>query len=1123
MSSTHCNSNINPSRSFNLSLWNANGLKTTTIQDVLSHVSNSDLLFITETWLTSGYLPINWSQFHLYGTKVPGAFNRGSGGVSILVSPSCPFTVSQLPSSNPYTLSLKVDSITIHCIYFPPNLSNELVFSIFNSLLTAHDTIILGDFNARLGGLTGDSITNPRGTALKPWLEENDFRVLNATLAYGIPTFNAFRNDVELCSIIDLLLTNIPETSMPYSHMVVETELSLGSDHRLVYFSMEYISPVTNNEGTFTGGSSSGATMATRRLWNLSRLGEAGPRDLFQTKFKDLVTPLNETLNDLITNPPDTRPQIDSLNDSLNECLYTALDDSIGIKKPGTSHWRKKYWTTDIQAAASERERCYKHWRHATGVDKIHWWSLHQIAHKNFRKLVSAAKRLSWKNFCDRLEKDFTKATAAISKIKRSRNKSSTFAHPDGPQASVDSMSSHLASVFNGSLLGMADRPPAAPDFDGELPFSDLSYLDDVLSHDNIIAGIHKLPYRKAPGGDSIKAEMLKPISGFISTTLSLLFRLCFQWAYTPKLWRVAHVFPIFKKGDPSDPANYRPISLTSVVRKLFEFCISDQLYSDSPIIDVAQGGFRSQRSPMDQALCLHDLMHDYFLTNHRRPVVAFLDIKAAYDTVDRRVIWHSLNASGTFSRPLLGLLINMFDNVEISVLIANHISNPFTPVTGVLQGSVLSPHLYSIYINSLPKMLRSIASTGATKVTLPDDPYPTAINCLLFADDVAIFGSHAHVQNLLHLAGAHSIDLGYRWSPKKCAVIKPVSDADDLTLYGESIPTVEEFVYLGVPFREKGLHGPGILELRKGNAIKSMALLKSVGVHRNGFSLLLCARLYKTFIRPKFEYGFAISRFSSPDLTAIDRLQNRLVGMFVGSKWFNVAQHITGIPAMKHRYNILATRFALRAQYLPDDCLLVLLSNSLRYPRLKKLLENNEYYKALPDPVPVAEQQLRFFFQRQYQAFFDREMEKAARTGKYVLVRACRSDTFSPDPILYLPISKIARSRLVRWRLGRFTNFDELCTCLSGERISRDHFRYCDSVDSALIHELPEAPPFVNFIDHAINSLPNSSRSEAPAYWPALLALLYQIDCLCRPGFSMDSEPDPLPGQWMPTENILT
>ena len=422
----------------------------------------------------------------------------------------------------------------------------------------------------------------------------------------------------------------------------------------------------------------------------------------------------------------------------------------------------EKYWTLEIESAARERDRCYSMWRHALGVDKAFWWSKHLDAHRSFCRLVSKAKRLSWKNFCAQLEKDFSKATASLSRIKRRRDCSSTYAHPDGPAASVDTMASHLATVYNGSLLPAPDaRRASPPPHDSLLPFALPDDLD-IFSVDAIMDHIKRLPLRKAPGSDHLKAEMLKAVATDLAPLLSLLFSLCYQWSYTPSLWRLANVFPIHKKNDPSDPANYRPISLTSVMRKLFEFAISDCLYEHSPPLDIAQGGFRPQRSPLDQALCLHDLMHDYLLTNHCRPVVAFLDIKAAYDTVDRRVIWNAL-ADSSLPRPLLGLLINLFDDVQISVLIANHSSAPFTPVTGVLQGSVLSPHLYSLYINSLPSALRSAASAGTTSVCPPGTPStsPIPLNCLLFADDVAIVGSRSQVQRMLNIAAEHSRSLG--------------------------------------------------------------------------------------------------------------------------------------------------------------------------------------------------------------------------------------------------------------------------------------------------------------------------------------------------------------------------
>ncbi|GAN11787.1 hypothetical protein MAM1_0959c11387 [Mucor ambiguus] len=225
--SSHINNN-NPVHSFHvsLSLWNANGLRQSTVHDALSHVLDTHVLFVTETWLLSGSFPSDWSQFHLFGTKVPGAFGRGSGGVLAFVSPSCPFIVSQLPSYNPHTLSLKFGTLTVHCVYLPPPLSSDKVLSILHSLPLTSDTILCGDFNARFGSLLGDTNANARGNSLQPWIEESSLSILNASLAYGIPTFITFRRQKEVHSIIDLFLKNIGEIAMlkPPKHALLSEE-----------------------------------------------------------------------------------------------------------------------------------------------------------------------------------------------------------------------------------------------------------------------------------------------------------------------------------------------------------------------------------------------------------------------------------------------------------------------------------------------------------------------------------------------------------------------------------------------------------------------------------------------------------------------------------------------------------------------------------------------------------------------------------------------------------------------------------------------------------------------------------------------------------------------------------
>ncbi|KAK4510880.1 uncharacterized protein ATC70_004662 [Mucor velutinosus] len=534
---------------------------------------NTHVLLVTETWLTSGSFPTNWSQFHLYGSKVPGAFNRGSGGITAFVSPSCPFSVSQLPSYNAHTLSLKVGTLTVHCVYLPPPLSSDKVLSLLRSLPVTSDTILCGDFNARFGSLLGDTNANPRGTSLLPWLEESSLSILNESLAFGTPTFTTFRRQQEVHSIIDLFLTNIGEAALLHPQLVVESDLSLGSDHRLMVLTFEYVPPPDDTLGS---GNSGG--LAPRRQWKLSKLRKKRPLGLLRESFRSSVAPLVGSLSGLVSAPPGVCPDIDALNDSLNQCLYESLDSSIGVKSGRPGHW-KKYWTQEIEDAARERDTMYSRWRWASRFAKVETWNLYQAAHRRFRSLVQAAKRRSWNQFCSDLEKDFSKATAAIKRIKRNKECSATYSHPDGPTASVNTMASHLASVYDGSLLNNASRP-TAPQHLTLHPYC-LCSLHSALS-----GRIHQLY------GDMLKS------------------------------------FPIYKKGDVSDPANFRPISLTSVMRKLFEFSLMPALDEHSPALDVAQGGFRPQRSPLDQALCLHDLMHDYFLTHHHYPVVAFLDIK---------------------------------------------------------------------------------------------------------------------------------------------------------------------------------------------------------------------------------------------------------------------------------------------------------------------------------------------------------------------------------------------------------------------------------------------------------------------------------------------------------------
>ncbi|OAD80286.1 hypothetical protein PHYBLDRAFT_137835 [Phycomyces blakesleeanus NRRL 1555(-)] len=338
----------------------------------------------------------------------------------------------------------------------------------------------------------------------------------------------------------------------------------------------------------------------------------------------------------------------------------------------------------------------------------------------------------------------------------------------------------------------------------------------------------------------------------------------------------------------------------------------------------------------------------------------------------------------------------------------------------------------------------------------------------------------------MLHLATQHSFALGFRWSPSKCAIIYPPSRSanhPDLSLYDEILPAVEEFIYLGVPFRNKGIHGPSIVTHCRSGALATMATLNAVGACWSGFSLLLSSRLYRTFIRPKFEYGLAILPLKRTDTIQLEKIQDKCLRMIVGghrTSSTTVLKHICHLPSMSFRADVLITKFCIRAHYLPSGCLLSLLHCHHSQSSSLVTLRHNTLLQSIPIDLNFKTDQLRL-------------------SSNQVLFLACRP-LLEVDPILFLPATRVERSRLVRWRMGWLPGTPKDCPC-GTDHTSRRHLAVCSLVPVHLLACLP-IPSDQNYnpIDFAITALPNSSQALCPSYWVALLTILWHFDKLCSP-----------------------
>ncbi|KAG1151011.1 hypothetical protein G6F37_006521 [Rhizopus arrhizus] len=489
-------------------------------------------------------------------------------------------------------------------------------------------------------------------------------------------------------------------------------------------------------------------------------------------------------------------------------------------------------------------------------------------------------------------------------------------------------MAQHLERIFAGDLLPNSTDTTTSTDAAPVVP-----ELFDVASCsitiDDVNEDIKSLPRKKAPGVDHLTIEMLAPITEILTPILAYLFQLCWRWS------------PV------TDPGNFRPISLTSIFRKILEKCLYIDLLDQSPTLDIAQGGFREARSTLDQALCLAEICTVLRKHYDINPTLAFLDIKSAYDTVNRDHVWQTL--SPCIHPALFGLLKNLFNDVQIEVLLGNTKSSRFSPRTGVLQGSILSPFLYSMYINQLPGLLRN----------RPLDPAPDAnpvmlassINCLLYADDVVLIASPSRLQTLLQQCEEHSYQLGYRWNPLKCAIMAPAEDTQSYSLYNTAIPRQDSFPYLGIPIRPGGyINTSDLIQGNINKALKTMNQMTAIGVNSAGFDRLLSARFYCQIVRPQLEYGLAISAVKYREFQQLESCQNQcLRRIFDGSprSSVKVMLHLINQPTMKERIHILQTKFLLRSLDVPDDTLLFQL-----LPYIRISARGSQWYKLTTSPL---------------------------------------------------------------------------------------------------------------------------------------------------------------------------
>ena len=158
--------------------------------------------------------------------------------------------------------------------------------------------------------------------------------------------------------------------------------------------------------------------------------------------------------------------------------------------------------------------------------------------------------------------------------------------------------------------------------------------LDNAFSYHNVHRQLSTLNKHKSQGPDSIHSHVVKECADVFATILSLFFTKSYTESSIPAAWRDANISPIYKKGKRTEPSNYRPISLTSVLCKVMERIIRDEMVlhlTANKLITTEQHGFVQRRSCMTNLLESLDHITET-LNRDFIALVVFLDFAKAFD-----------------------------------------------------------------------------------------------------------------------------------------------------------------------------------------------------------------------------------------------------------------------------------------------------------------------------------------------------------------------------------------------------------------------------------------------------------------------------------------------------------
>ena len=398
---------------------------------------------------------------------------------------------------------------------------------------------------------------------------------------------------------------------------------------------------------------------------------------------------------------------------------------------------------------------------------------------------------------------------------------------------------------------------------------------------------------------------------------LKTLFKHIIYHGFVPNSFGFGIAVPLVKDkaGNINNVDNYRAITLTPVIAKLFEKVLL-LICEDALLTDPLQFGFKENVGCADAIFTLKSTV-EYFVDRGSTVYIASLDISKAFDRVHHYKMYNSLLTAGV-PVIIVDVLCNWYSKISFAVRWNSKLSARFAAGSGVRQGSCLSPAIFNVFMNVFIIHLK-LQRIGCEISSL-------FLGCLLYADDmILICPSVNGLQVMLDKCSeiASLLSLQFNVNKSHCLIIGKMCKAEitPMRLGGSCIEWSKVIKYLGV-------------YLMSGKSVKFdinpvkrsfYSACNSIFMHSSSIDELALLTLQESFSLSVLMYAVPALTLSNTQIDELGVCWNSVIRKIFGyNKWESVKSVLCGLGRLnvKHLIMLRKVRFYRHLYYAQNSLL---------------------------------------------------------------------------------------------------------------------------------------------------------------------------------------------------------